>query len=71
MGRDKASVWDMFSSIAPRLDALQRKTKSITEGPADQSVITAQYWEKIGNNLLQLVNELDSELKVRTRQCMM
>lgn len=65
MGKDDASVWEMFSSFAPRLDALQRKTDSITEGPADRSVITAQYWEKVGDNLLQLVNELDSELKVR------
>lgn len=64
VGKTKECVWEIFGKFAPHLDSLQKRTESIAEGPVDKEVVIARYWEKVGNNLLQLAEEINSQRKV-------
>ena len=58
-------VWEVITKFAPQLDLLQHKGEAIgNEAPQDPKVISQQYWEKIGDNLIDLVKKLDSSQQV-------
>ena len=63
VGMSNESVWELFRKFAPRLDNLQKWTESIAGGPMDREVVIAQYWEKVGNNLIQLAEQLAADTR--------
>ena len=66
VGKSKETVWELFTKFAPRLNSLQKKTESIGGEPMDSEAVSAQYWEKVGDNLINLAEQLDSQHKVRS-----
>ena len=65
VGKTKESVWEMFVKFSPHLDSLQKRSETCMDSTSDQATISANYWEKVGSNLIQLVDALDSPVKVR------
>lgn len=65
VGKSKESVWVLLKKFAPHLNSLQKRTEITGGGPMDREEVIAQYWEKVGSNLMQLAEQLDSQHKAR------
>ena len=66
VGVSDERVWDVITKFSPQLDLLQHKGEAIgSEGPQDPKDASQQYWEKIGDNILDLAKKLDSTQQVK------
>ena len=68
VGKPKETVWDAIARFTPQLDQLQHKGETITcEAPLDPDVVSAQYWNKVATNLIDLAQKFESSHQVRTK----
>ena len=70
MGKPKETVWDAIARFTPQLDQLQHKGETITsEAPLDPEIVSAQYWNKVSTNLIDLAQKFESSHQVRANVC--
>ena len=72
VGKSTDVVWEYFTKFAPRLNSLQKLNETISSGPTDTAKLQVLFWEKLGDNLIQLAEEMGDHKKVSTfnRGCM-
>ena len=63
------SVWAAFKKLAPQLDQLQHKNEVIVlDEIHDPETVRDKFWDKVGNNLIELANCLESHHQVNYYQ---
>ena len=64
IGKCKEEVWDIFCQFAPQLESLQKKRETTSTKVKELGFSQSDFWEVVGNNLLDLANALGSHDKV-------
>ena len=65
VGKSKEAAWDIMHRFAAQLDQLQHKSETLTsEAPADPVTVCNDYWRRVANNIMDLVNKLPSRHQV-------